>query len=251
MINIYGLIGSHQRNGTSYLIIKKLLNQIQKVFMLHNIDVKYTLNYISDLHIKECRGCCNCFRTGCCVMRDDIDIIKNNILNCDIFIVISPVYINHITGSLKNVFDRLAYLTHLMPFIGKRGIVLANSSLSGTEETINYLKLILNHLGISVDYEYKYLGDKFYDSKVAFNVHELNDYALKFKHSNLELDETVKKVFDAYYMLYSKIAQSSSKVKYCNETIYWKKNYLGKTISDIYKENIIKMRGDYKIESKK
>lgn len=41
-----------------------------------------------------------------CVLKDDMNQIYDEIGKCDKIIIMSPIYMNQITGILKNVFDR-------------------------------------------------------------------------------------------------------------------------------------------------
>ena len=252
MIKIYGLVGSNKRNGTSYNLIITLINLIEKIFSSKGLEVTYKIDYVCDLDIKECVGCCNCFKSGECIIDDDMKVIKSNILESDMLVVISPVYLNQISGTLKKVLDRIAYWTHLMPLIGKRGIILANSSFSGTQESIDYLELILNHLGVSVDYNFKYIGKGFDVTEQYFAVDELEHYSEKFLNYDFEVDDRVKELFDNYSLVFGGLISSNKKFEKNNEIKFWKNNYLHKTVEEIYLENTTKLNREVlKNENKK
>lgn len=104
---------------------------------------------IKEKNIKSCIGCEKCFSTGFCTIKnDDMDYIKDKLLNSDIIIFATPVYLNHIPGELKIFLDRLAYWTHLFKLSGKLGTILITTSNSGVEQVGSYLKSILNNLGV-------------------------------------------------------------------------------------------------------
>ena len=59
--------------------------------------------YITNLNINFCKGCSSCFKNGTCKMNDDINMLKEKLLASDIIIISSPVFMNQITGCLKNI----------------------------------------------------------------------------------------------------------------------------------------------------
>lgn len=242
MIKIYGLIGTNKKEGSCYYLTMNLIKLIEKIFSAKNLNIEYKLDYICDYEVKECIGCCNCFKYGNCVIDDDIKIIKDNIKECDIFIISAPVYLNQITGTLKKVLDRIAYWSHLMPLIGKRGIILVNSSFSGTKESKEYLEMVLSYFGVSVDYTYMHIGKVDQKEKNFYNEKEIEFYAHKFFEYDFKIDENVRKIFDNYHQIYNQIINScQDKGFYNNELTYWKKNYLNRTIDEInldYKKRV-------------
>lgn len=64
---------------------------------------------LADLKIKYCIGCCSCVKElpHYCLLEDDMRIIYENLLRAEKIIIMSPIYMNHITGILKNMIDRL------------------------------------------------------------------------------------------------------------------------------------------------
>ena len=60
------------------------------------------------LDIKYCIGCNVCQKNeeNQCVLKDDMNKIYDAISKCDYIIIMSPIYMNQITGILKNVLDR-------------------------------------------------------------------------------------------------------------------------------------------------
>lgn len=245
MIKIYGLVGSNKKNGTCYSLVINLIKLIERIFSIKGIKVSYKVDYICDFSIEECKGCCNCFKNGKCVIEDDIENIKKNMLDSDLLIIASPVYLNQITGTLKKVLDRIAYWTHLMPLIGKRGVIITNSSFSGNNESTDYLELILNHFGVSVDYVFKYRHNELKRNQQYYNEKELFNYADVFQNFNFEIDKRVGQIFDTYYKWYSQLIKNNAQSNN-NELVFWKENYIDKTIEEVYEKNIQNLRMRYK-----
>lgn len=100
-MNLY--IGGSNRRGNCYEIIKDLKTENDKVILLADKDIKY------------CLGCSACAKglEQYCVIKDDMKEIYNEMANADNIIIVTPIYMNHITGILKNVIDRWnPYGTH-------------------------------------------------------------------------------------------------------------------------------------------
>ena len=74
-------------------------------------------------------------------------IIKESYTNSDIIIWASPVYVNNISGSMKNMIDRIGYWCHLFKFAGKRAIIIITTDNSGASSVANYLYEVLSFLG--------------------------------------------------------------------------------------------------------
>ena len=93
-MNLY--ISASNRKHNSYNFLNKLKSEKDIFISLADIDIKY------------CIGCNACQKNekNQCVLKDDMNKIYDAISKCDNIIIMSPIYMNQITGILKNVFDR-------------------------------------------------------------------------------------------------------------------------------------------------
>lgn len=59
--------------------------------------------------IEHCRGCFTCWTKtpGKCVYKDDVADLITKIFNSDIMVVATPLYVDNVTGIMKNFLDRL------------------------------------------------------------------------------------------------------------------------------------------------
>lgn len=85
------------RNGNCYQMIEDLKEEKDHVVLL------------SEKAICSCLGCNTCKDQvdGLCIMEDDMQEIYQEIQQNDRIILVTPIYMNHITGLLKNMIDRL------------------------------------------------------------------------------------------------------------------------------------------------
>lgn len=90
-------IVSSNRKKNSVKIAKDLATENDKIL------------YLSEKKINYCLGCNKCFYkiNHYCIQDDDMIEIYEEIIKNNEIILITPIYMNHITGILKNLIDRL------------------------------------------------------------------------------------------------------------------------------------------------
>jgi len=78
------------------------------------------LFYTKKLKIKPCQGEFNCWvkTPGECFQRDDMDMLRPKLGEADVWVLATPLYVDGITGPLKNLIDRIIPL--LQPFFELR-----------------------------------------------------------------------------------------------------------------------------------
>lgn len=115
-------------------------------------DIEYKLLMLGELHLEQCRGCYTCIARGeeKCPLKDDRDLVVNEMLDADGVIFASPVYVNHISGLMKSFFDRIGYETHRPRFFGKQAMVMAVCGGFGADKATKYMSDILTSFGFSV-----------------------------------------------------------------------------------------------------
>ena len=86
----------------------------------------------AEIRIDYCRSCSNCFVRGVCPLdgKDDMAMLKEKILDCDIFLFGTPVYIWEMSGLAKSFLDRISYWTHRLELMGKPCVVFSTTSAS-------------------------------------------------------------------------------------------------------------------------
>ena len=62
--------------------------------------------YLYDKKIEFCRACYACFKTGKCVLQDDMSEILEKMQSADVIVVATPTYFMTMNGMLKNTIDR-------------------------------------------------------------------------------------------------------------------------------------------------
>jgi multimeric flavodoxin WrbA len=153
-INIITINGSPRKEGSTNFILDRILAGIQNSYKKVNIT-KYNL---SELNINYCMGCKTCYKTGSCLIKDDMDEVVEDIIKSKLIIMGSPSYWGDVTGQMKVFFDRNTPYSNTNPNPnrreipkGKKGIAVAIRAGKTEKENIHIFETIehyYGHLGI-------------------------------------------------------------------------------------------------------
>lgn len=227
---ITSFIGS-LNNGMSNKITLLLEQRI--AIMLDN---KIEINNHKNSNIRYCVGCKRCFIYGECCIDDDINTIKSNILNSDLFIISTPIYAKSISGLTKSFIDRLSSWMHLMPLAGKYCVIVVCTYNNGLNEAVSYLYEVMSFLGLTVIGVITFSKEHTAES-LEVQISLVMDYLIrlyKFKkcHSNLILEEKYKAYDLAYQIMFDNKSNNTELLKWI------KQGYLGKNnFEEIIKHN--------------
>jgi multimeric flavodoxin WrbA len=110
-----------------------------------------TLN-LGRSELRFCRGCRACFDLGeqHCPLQDDLRTINKRMEAADGLILASPVYVNDVSGIIKNWIDRMAFLCHRPAFTGKPAFTLTTVGLGPTRHAERTLSYALTSWGFTV-----------------------------------------------------------------------------------------------------
>lgn len=93
-MNLY--INGSNRNENCYQILRDLKEKEDVLFSLADKSIDYCLGC----------GACSNHLENFCVIDDDMQELYQTMIHTDKIIIATPIYMNHITGILKNVIDR-------------------------------------------------------------------------------------------------------------------------------------------------
>jgi len=92
---------SSRKNGATSKILNEFSNNLSS-----KSNVEVNLINVSDLKLEFCLGCCQCYKTGICFIKDDAEIISKLLAGADGIIIGTPCYASSISGQLKTLIDR-------------------------------------------------------------------------------------------------------------------------------------------------
>lgn len=125
---VIGILGSPRSRGNTALLLDAVLAGAREAGA-------ETQRY--DLAVAElnyCVGCSQCYRTGRCQYDDEVEAIKDAMLNADGIVLGSPVYLGGVTAQLKTVMDRCGMFVHCCALQGKYGAAVATAGGSEQDE---------------------------------------------------------------------------------------------------------------------
>lgn len=144
-MKILALVGSYRKNGNTARIVGMIEEHLQEASARAGEPLETENLFLGHRDIGLCRGCRVCFDKGeeKCPLRDDLLDIKAKILAADGMIVASPVYVDDVSGTIKNWIDRLAHVCHRPEFAGKSVYLVATTGSSPTGHAIRTLRTAL------------------------------------------------------------------------------------------------------------
>lgn len=149
-MNLY-LNGSN-REKNCYQILKDLKEEKDIFISLANQNISYCLG---------CSSCCMNKLQEYCVIEDDMQKIYQNMLKAEKIVIASPIYMNFITGILKNVIDRWnPYSTHEELLKGKKIYFILTGQLEQEEnqEIIENISSYMEGLAEFMEFDFQLLG---------------------------------------------------------------------------------------------
>lgn len=98
----------------SYMVASRFARGIEAT-----ADAQTEVIELKNMNISHCVGCFGCWKVtpGQCVIRDDMDIIRDKILESDNIILSFPLYFFGVSSKMKTMLDRL--LPFKMPYKGR------------------------------------------------------------------------------------------------------------------------------------
>jgi len=122
-LRVLAILGSPKRNGNGHAIARRIERELRSLG-----DVEMTILFLADAGLGLCKGCFGCIRNGedRCPCGDDRALIEREIDAHDGIILVSPGYVQNVSGLMKNFMDRMAYTHHRPKWFDKRVMVVAN-----------------------------------------------------------------------------------------------------------------------------
>lgn len=112
--------GSPRTNGTTAKILRKMKHILEQ-----KDDVVIQYYDLTRFNITMCKGCMSCYKTGKCVITEDlVEEAADQIKQSDAVIIGSPTYGSYVTSLLKAFMDRGHFIVE-QSLAGKYGFSVA------------------------------------------------------------------------------------------------------------------------------
>ena len=145
------LINGTNHKGSTYHIARQLVDKLQGE----------TTEFFLPRDFGEfCLGCTTCFVKGeeYCPHHSKIEKITKALLEADVIILDSPVYVYHASGAMKALLDHYGYIwmSHRPEesMFKKQGVVISTAAGAGTKSTNKDMKDSLFYWGVAKNYEF-------------------------------------------------------------------------------------------------
>ena len=116
--------------------------------------------------ISDCKGCYHCYKSTCCSIKDDMQVIHNDIQKSDLIILASPMYWWGVTGLMKTFIDRLYlyYPKRNTPLVaGKKLFIIVPMNVNPEQHGLATYQSEIEPLEMSSRYIFKRLGMELLD----------------------------------------------------------------------------------------
>jgi multimeric flavodoxin WrbA len=103
---IVAVYGSPRRGGNTDVLTNKFMEGVDKLKENETLKINVERIFLNNFNISPCRECCNCSKTGECIIDDDMQKIYPKVAECDLLVIASPVFFTTVSGYLKAFIDR-------------------------------------------------------------------------------------------------------------------------------------------------
>lgn len=144
MKKITAIIGSpHSKSSNTCQLTHDFLEMVQEF----DRSITYEVISLGNQKVGVCKGCWACTRQGVCVVQDDLHTLHAKLLDSDLIILGTPVYVEQVSAQLKMFIDRSFIWLHTLRLIGKPALTVLTTGGSGSGPTEKYLNEVLYCLG--------------------------------------------------------------------------------------------------------
>lgn len=118
-MNIIVLKGSPNTDGSSNLLAQNFIRGAEEAgHSVKEFDIAHA-------DISPCTGCIHCGYEGQCILNDDMDIIRDEILKSDMLVFVTPLYYYGMSAQLKTCIDRFCSRNFSIQQKGLKSALLA------------------------------------------------------------------------------------------------------------------------------
>lgn len=216
-MKLVAFVGSMRgKTSITYNAVESLINKIKSDI---REELTYTVFCADELKIEMCRGCMLCYQEGCCI-NDDIQRIEKEILDADIVVLGSPVYVHQVTGPMKNFVDRLNCWCYELPLLGKLGITVSVSNTNGNYYVDQYLNKVMDIWGANIvsNISIKKYPESNQEESINIAVEKLLEY-LQDDNKRYKVSKTQEIIFQTYKEHFKNMEKSCLRD-------YWERNAL-------------------------
>ena len=142
-MKILVLTGSPRQGGNSSILADNFIKGAEEAgHTVARFDAAFK-------NVHPCIGCNKCGMDGPCIFKDDFEFVRNNIIDADVVVFVTPMYYFGISAQLKTVIDRF-YAINGKIHHPKKAVLLMTYADTHSQEAapINlHYETLINYLG--------------------------------------------------------------------------------------------------------
>lgn len=111
IVKVVAINGSARKNANTAMLLNKALEGA------YSVQAEVELVHLVDLNYKGCVSCFACHHkgtklSGSCALKDELTPILEKVMQCDVLILGSPIYLGDITSMMRAFLERLVFMNH-------------------------------------------------------------------------------------------------------------------------------------------
>jgi multimeric flavodoxin WrbA len=145
-MHVLGIVGSPRIGGNTDILIDQVLAGAKEA----GASVEKVI--LNKLEIKPCQACDSCYKTGICMQKDDMEDLLNKMLECEVWILGTPIYWWGPSAQFKAFLDRWYHPKH-QEFKNKHVILvipLGGGHKRYARHTVGLLKDVFDYLSMEL-----------------------------------------------------------------------------------------------------
>ena len=132
-MKVLGISGSPRKDGNTEILLRETLRATGQM------DCTTWMFCLSEKTVAPCRACGGCFKSGACIIEDDMRELASLMPDADAIIWATPVYFGYASAQLKAVMDRTFAELQKKSLKGKTAGVLTVTRRVGAVQTRSLL----------------------------------------------------------------------------------------------------------------
>ncbi|WP_067139624.1 flavodoxin family protein [Oceanivirga salmonicida] len=214
MKKILFILGSRNPKSKSLIFSKELSEILENSNMKTEIITPTEFNLLPVINGEMfLTGIDNCDN----IENDNGNLIKRKLLEADFIIFSSPVYAHAVSSDMKLLIERISHWFHIFRLLGKRSISIVSTSNNGFIEVQEYLKYVMESLGMQVLESVVLLDDNTFN-----NISPRDIFNIIVDSFSQEYRPIVSKTTEKQFLYYKSVFLRASKD--LAEPKYWKQN---------------------------
>ena len=137
-VKVLGIVCSPRKEGNTEILMREALAEVGE------LGAETELVLVADKNIAPCDGCGACMEKGICKVKDDMQMIYQQLESADGLIFGTPVYFLNVTAQAKAVMDRTYALLRTRGLRGKVAGALVAVRRVGAGQVLSLLYSYFN-----------------------------------------------------------------------------------------------------------